>query len=83
MALAAEKEGDKAKDVGDCRTAIFHYHDALKTAGSVRVYKKLGYCYKQTSEPNQSRKYYKLYLKALPPDVRAEEESIIKAIMPK
>ena len=83
VALAAEKEGDKAKDVGDCRTAIFHYHDALKTAGSVRVYKKLGYCYKQTSEPNQSRKYYKLYLKALPPDVRAEEESIIKAIMPK
>lgn len=63
--------------------AIFHYHNALRVALSARIYKKLGYCYKQTGRPDQSRKYYELYLKALSPNIRAEEESVIKAIMPK
>lgn len=82
-ALAAEKEGDKDKDAGNYHVAIDHYHDALNAARSARVYKKLGYCYKQTGKSDQSRKYYELYLKALPPNIRAEEELVIRAIMPK
>ncbi|MFN3197167.1 MAG: tetratricopeptide repeat protein [Bradymonadia bacterium] len=80
-AIEAFKAGQRSYAQGDMTTALGHFNAAYELDPNPTLMFNLANVYAALDRPKESVRYFRLYLRDAPPEMRQEDEAAVTALM--